>query len=109
WAVLRESQTSTLSLNNTGQAITIDIGNPGDIHPTNKKAVGERLALIALNKTYGEKKIGFRGPVFQTAKQKKNQLILRFTSNHKLVVRKNATSVKGFEIADEKGVYRTAE
>ena len=109
WAVLRESQTATLSLNHTGQAITIDIGNPHDIHPTDKTTVGERLALIALNKTYGEKKILFRGPIFHTAKQKKNQLILRFTSTSKLAARNNADSVKGFEIADEKGVFKTAE
>jgi len=53
WAFLREAQTQTLDLPNTGQAIAIDIGNPDDIHPTNKQEVGRRLALLAKNRTYG--------------------------------------------------------
>lgn len=53
YAYLREAQTQTLELPNTGQAIAIDIGNPDDIHPTNKQEVGRRLALIAKNRLYG--------------------------------------------------------
>lgn len=53
WARLREVQASALALPATGMAVTIDIGNPRDIHPTNKKEVGRRLALIAKTQVYG--------------------------------------------------------
>jgi sialate O-acetylesterase len=50
WAELREAQSMTLSLPNTGMAVTTDIGEANDIHPRNKQDVGKRLAAIALNK-----------------------------------------------------------
>src|SRR5207237_5987319 len=47
WPGLREAQSMTLSLPNTGQAVIIDVGESKDIHPRNKEAVGARLALAA--------------------------------------------------------------
>ncbi|MEJ0033918.1 MAG: sialate O-acetylesterase [Bacteroidota bacterium] len=64
WAELREAQTSTLKLPSTGMAVTIDIGNPTDIHPRNKLDVGLRLAAVALKNTYGKNVID-RGPTFK--------------------------------------------
>ncbi len=64
WSELREAQTMTAeSVPNSGLALTIDIGNPANIHPTDKKDVGKRLALIALAKTYHEKVV-YSGPVY---------------------------------------------
>jgi sialate O-acetylesterase len=63
WAELREAQMQTLHLENTGIAVTIDIGDADDIHPKNKQEVGRRLALNALALTYG-KNIDYSGPVF---------------------------------------------
>lgn len=63
WAELRDAQHHTLSLPNTGEAVTIDIGKANDIHPRNKQDVELRLALIALHKTYGQEEIVYSGPV----------------------------------------------
>lgn len=65
WAELREAQAMTLARANTGQAVLIDIGESGDIHPRNKKDAGERLALIALAKDYN-KSIPYSGPVYDS-------------------------------------------
>ena len=66
WAFLREAQTKTLSLPHTGQAITIDIGDPNDVHPRNKQDVGRRLARLALNRVYNSPMVD-SGPVFTRA------------------------------------------
>ncbi len=52
WAEIREAQRLTLSVSNTGMAVLIDLGEEDDIHPLNKKDVGDRLAKIALAKTF---------------------------------------------------------
>ena len=64
WPLLRESQNMALELRNTGEALAIDIGNPLDVHPTNKQEVGHRLALAARVLTYGEK-LEYSGPAFR--------------------------------------------
>jgi len=64
WAELREAQTKTLALPNTGMALAIDLGEAGDIHPKNKQDVGKRLALSALKTSYG-KDIVYSGPMYQ--------------------------------------------
>ncbi|MGD0913121.1 MAG: sialate O-acetylesterase [Terracidiphilus sp.] len=66
WPQLREQQRKTLELHNTGMAVTIDIGNPANIHPTDKLDVGLRLARWARVLTYGEK-LEVSGPLFREA------------------------------------------
>ena len=77
WAELREAQSLALRLPNTGQAVLIDLGESGDIHPRNKKDPGERLALLALAKDYG-KPVACSGPVFDSVKIENGKAILRF-------------------------------
>lgn len=81
WAELREAQTETLKVPHTGQAVLIDIGESGDVHPRNKQDVGDRLAVLALAKDYG-KQIAFSGPVYQSVKIEKGKARLTFTSLH---------------------------
>jgi sialate O-acetylesterase len=77
WAELREAQTMTLALQNTGMAVITDFGDEGDIHPTPKRPVGERLALSARAQTYGEK-IVYSGPMYKKVSFTKNQATLTF-------------------------------
>jgi len=65
WAELRESQSLALSLPNTGQAVTIDLGEAGDLHFRDKKTVAHRLFLIAQAKHYGQP-VSYSGPVFDS-------------------------------------------
>ncbi len=64
WPELREAQQMTLDLRNTGMAVTIDIGESEDIHPTNKQDVGHRLALAARAVAYG-REVVHSGPVYR--------------------------------------------
>ena len=65
WAELRESQTKTLSLSNTGEAVIIDLGEANDIHPKNKYDVAARLVRWALAKDYGMKDIEPQSPTYR--------------------------------------------
>jgi len=78
-AVVQDAQQYTmLNVPNTGMAVTNDIGNLKNIHPTNKQEVGRRLALWALAKIYGVKDIVYSGPVYKDMEVKKNKIILTF-------------------------------
>ncbi len=77
WAYLREAQSQTLGLPSTGQAVTIDTGDPDDIHPKNKQEVGRRLALIARANVYGLAG-DFSGPVFLSATPEGAAMRVRF-------------------------------
>jgi sialate O-acetylesterase len=76
--MVREQQAQILKLPNIGLAITIDVGDPDNVHPKNKEPVGERLALIALAKTYGEK-VEYSGPVYSSMKIDGDSIRLRFS------------------------------
>lgn len=78
-AFLREAQGMALALPNTGMAVTMDIGDPTNIHPKVKKPVADRLARLALKHSYGKSKIVASGPVYDTQKAKGNKVVLRFT------------------------------
>jgi sialate O-acetylesterase len=66
WAELREAQAMTAAkIHNGALAVTIDTGDPDNIHPLDKKIVGERLALCALEQHYKEK-IPYQGPTFKS-------------------------------------------
>ena len=78
-AFLREAQGMALSMPNTGMAVTMDVGNPTNIHPKVKKPVADRLALLALKHTYGKSKLVASGPVYSQQKIKGKKIRLSFT------------------------------
>lgn len=65
-ALVREAQVMALAAPRTGMAVTMDIGDPADIHPRNKREVGRRLSLWALAKVYG-REVAFSGPLLRRA------------------------------------------
>lgn len=110
WAELREAQTMTLSLPNTGMAVTTDVGDANDIHPRNKQDVGKRLAALALARTYG-KSVVDSGPVYKSMEVKADRIIVTLgNTGGGLVAKDRYGYLKGFEIAgaDQKFQYAKA-
>ena len=107
WAWLREGQQQALALPQTGMAVTIDIGTPGNIHPKNKQDVGRRLALIARHQLLGEK-IEFSGPVFKAATRSGASLRLAFDHAEGLTG-SGAQPLAGFEVAGADRKFFPAE
>jgi sialate O-acetylesterase len=94
--MVREGQTKILSLPNTGLAVTIDVGDPDNVHPKDKEPVGERLSLIALANAYG-KKLEYSGPLYGSMKVEGNAIRIRFTHAGGLAAKDGP--LKWFQIA----------
>jgi len=105
WALFRESQLKALAIPRTGMAVTIDIGDPSDIHPQNKKDVGIRLALAAKKVAYGDTRIVYSGPVYSSLTVNRNRIILTFTNTGSGLVTGNGKEPEGFEICDINSNY----
>jgi sialate O-acetylesterase len=97
WPEVRNAERQTLSLRQTGLAVTIDIGDPVNIHPTDKQDVGKRLALAARAIAYGEQ-IEYSGPLYrQTVREGSNLRILFDHAGSELVSK--GGELQGFEVA----------
>ncbi|MBK7403937.1 MAG: 9-O-acetylesterase [Phycisphaerales bacterium] len=105
-AELREAQLLTLGLANTGMAVTMDIGNPRDIHPNDKQDVGKRLALWALAKTYGKTGFEYSGPLYKSLETSGDNLVVHF--DHAEGLNSRGGVAKGFEIAGDDQVWHAA-
>jgi len=110
WAALRESQLKSLSVPNTGMAVAIDLGEWNDIHPDNKKDVGERLALIADKLAYGENNIVYSGPLYRSATIDGNKIVISFTNTGTGLMTNDGEELNQFAIAgaDKKFVWAKA-
>ena len=109
WAELREAQLMTLSLPNTGMAVTTDIGDSADIHPRNKQDVGKRLAAVALKNLYG-KNFVCCSPLFKSMKVKGNSIYLSFyNTGSGLKTNDKYGYLKGFEIAGADRIFHFAK
>ena len=108
WAMLRESQTATLALPNTAQAVIIDLGETNDIHPKNKQDVGKRLALAARKVAYGEAVV-YSGPTYRSHTIRGGRVTLTLNSANGLRTR-DGGPVRGFAIAgaDRRFVWANA-
>lgn len=99
WAKVREAQLLTLSLANTGMAITIDVGEWNDVHPLDKGDVGKRLALVAQKVAYGNKHIVYSGPIYKSMKIEGNKIYLTFTHTGDGLMMKGDDKLRDFAIA----------
>jgi sialate O-acetylesterase len=98
WPQFRDEQRLLLNeVENGGMAVSSDIGKKNDVHPTNKKFVGDRLARWALFDHYGRKHIIPSGPLAAKAKYKKGRVFVSFRNGRGLRT-KNASLLKGFSL-----------
>jgi len=106
-AELREAQLHALSVPNTAMAVAIDLGEWNDIHPLNKKDVGERLALSAQNLAYGDKDVVYMGPIYQSFKIDENKITVTFNHTGSGLISIDGEPLSRFEIAgaDHKFVW----
>ncbi len=106
WQVVRDAQRQTLALRNTGMAVIVDVGDPDNLHPTDKQDVGARLALAARAIAYGER-IEYSGPLFRQFTHEEHGLRIWFDHGNGLVAK--GGELKGFEVAGSDGKYSPAE
>jgi len=109
WAELREAQTQTLQLDNTGMATIIDAGDADNIHPTDKQTVGYRLSLAARKVAYGETLV-YTGPTYKEMKIEKNNIFITFDHVGKgLKINDKYGYTNGFTIAPKDGAFKWAK
>ncbi|MCA8983718.1 MAG: sialate O-acetylesterase [Planctomycetaceae bacterium] len=108
WAELREAQTMTLSLPNTGEAIIIDLGESDDIHPRNKQDVAKRLARHALARDYGFD-IHAASPRYESHEVQGNKIVLNFQDVGATLQTIDVREPIGFTIAGEDRVFVPAD
>jgi sialate O-acetylesterase len=106
WCLVREAMLKTLKLPKTGMAVTLDIGDPKNIHPTNKQEVGRRLAQWALGTIY-DKKVETSGPLPAKHEVKDGAIIVSFTHADGLTAK--GGELKEFVIAGEDKQWQPAK
>ncbi len=108
WAALRESQSSVLRLPNTGMAVTTDVGDPVDIHPTDKQTVARRMRMEALRLAYGRRDLVSSGPQYAGMKVEGNRIRVSFTGTGSGLVARGG-ALRRFAVAGKDGVFRWAK
>ncbi len=110
WARLREAQLQSLTVPTTAMAVTIDLGEWNDIHPDNKKDVGERLALAAEKLAFGEN-IVYSGPLYESSGIEGNKITVRFNHTGSGLIASDGEELREFAIAgaDKKFIWARAK
>jgi sialate O-acetylesterase len=97
WMRVQEGQVKATALRHTGVAIITDIGNPTDIHPTNKQDVGKRLALVAQHR--------HASPLYRQATREGDAVRIWFDNAGTALQTRGGGAVTGFEIAGADAKY----
>ncbi len=109
WAALREQQNLVArKVRNVGMAVALDVGDPKDIHPRNKKPVGERLALLALRQVYGKDLVS-SGPVYEPMTVEGSSIRLSFREAGAGLMPREGDFLQGFQVAGADRVFVQAD
>ena len=108
WAAIREAQRKSLQLDGVGMMVNIDIGMANDIHPKNKQEVGRRLALLALNRTYGQE-VTCAAPEFYQMRVEEGRAILTFRPVPGSDTLAENADIKGFTVAGPNHQWHVAK
>lgn len=109
-AYLREAQMNAEKIvPNTGMAVLMDAGWAEGIHPSDKRTPGERLALLALGKTYGVEGIGCESPVYKSMEIKGDTVIVSFDRAPEWIAGKHSFESTQFKLAGEDRVFHPAK
>ena len=107
---LWEGQVASLKIPGTGMAVTTDlVDNIADIHPRNKLDVGNRLALWALAKDYGQKDLVYSGPLYESMKVEGNKIRLSFAHTGGGLKSRDDKPLSEFQIAAAEGAFVPAK
>ena len=108
-ALIREAQDRVArEVPNTGMVVTVDVGDPGNIHPAKKVEVGTRLANLALGRHYKVLEKGYESPLFERMEIEKGKAIVTFTQTESGLVCPDKT-INGVQIAGEDGAFVPAK
>ena len=108
WAFIREAQMQLLAVENTGMAITLDLGDTAELHPKNKKEFAERAALVAKALAYHQK-VSFSGPLYRTASFGKRAVRLSFDHANEGLAARDGKALGSFQIAGPDRTFVAAE
>lgn len=110
WAQLREEQRRSLDVTNTAMAVTIDVGEYNDLHPQDKKTVGQRLALCARKLAYGEEQLLHSGPMYSRMEQRDGAIALHFDhAGSGLIAGGGSGELRGFAVSGPDGRFFPAQ
>lgn len=110
WPVLRESQLAAeRNSPNVGVVTTIDVGDANDIHPIDKRSVGERLARWAGAVSYGAQDLAWRGPRPKSARREGDGIVVSFDAERGTLATRDGKAPAAIAVAGEDGVFRIAQ
>jgi len=108
-ADVRQAQQDCLNrIPESGMVATGDLGNGPCIHPPKKREIGQRLALLALNKTYKQRELPYSGPLYKSSKTDGKNIVVEF-SHVENGLNCPADKIEGFEIAGSDKVFYPAD
>jgi sialate O-acetylesterase len=108
WPAFRFSQFNLLKkIPNSGMAVSSDLGDSVNVHPTRKKEIGERLARLALHFSYGQKDVVPYGPVPSDVRIENQKIYIKFQHAKELCTT-DGTTLNGFSLIDKKGNQKKA-